>query len=204
MFEDVSLGKNSSSEQSENPKKETPKKSTPESNKVEKATQEKPASLPDEMSQNTESEIQVEQVSLPENVNADSSSTDQEVEMDGFKVVRAAKTEKASDLFPERKGDYHFPTLELLMEPPDEESNEDEDHMIKAVIEMPYEEKKMESGECEGGKARRHSPVDAVTQDGVEVPEEDAAPESEAVAAAENRGKMKATQHIAPAQTWAI
>ena len=52
--------------------------------------------------------------------------------MDGFKVVRAAKTEKASDLFPEMKGDYHFPTLELLMEPPEEESNEDEDHMIKA------------------------------------------------------------------------
>ena len=25
-----------------------------------------------------------------------------------------------------------FPTLELLMEPPEEESNEDEDHMIKA------------------------------------------------------------------------
>jgi S-DNA-T family DNA segregation ATPase FtsK/SpoIIIE len=55
-----------------------------------------------------------------------------EVEMDGFKVVRAAKTEKAGDLFPERKGDYHFPTLELLMEPPEEEANEDEDHMIKA------------------------------------------------------------------------
>ncbi len=57
---------------------------------------------------------------------------DDKVEMDGFKVVRAAKTEKASDLFPERKGDYHFPTLELLMEPPEEQSNEDEDHMIKA------------------------------------------------------------------------
>ena len=55
-----------------------------------------------------------------------------DVEMDGFKVVRAAKTEKAGDLFPERKGDYHFPTLELLMEPPDEVGNEDEDHMIKA------------------------------------------------------------------------
>ena len=52
--------------------------------------------------------------------------------MDGFKVVRAAKTEKAGDLFPERKGDYHFPTLDLLMDPPEEESNEDEDHMIKA------------------------------------------------------------------------
>jgi S-DNA-T family DNA segregation ATPase FtsK/SpoIIIE len=55
-----------------------------------------------------------------------------EIEMDGFKVVRAAKTEKASDLFPERKGDYHFPTLDLLMEPPEEQANEDEDHMIKA------------------------------------------------------------------------
>ena len=56
----------------------------------------------------------------------------QEVEMDGFKVVRAAKTEKAGDLFPERKGDYHFPSLDLLMEPPEENGNEDEDHMIKA------------------------------------------------------------------------
>ena len=55
-----------------------------------------------------------------------------DVDMDGFKVVRAAKTEKAGDLFPERKGDYHFPTLELLMEPPDEVGNEDEDHMVKA------------------------------------------------------------------------
>lgn len=54
------------------------------------------------------------------------------VELDGFKVVRAAKTEKAGDLFPERKGDYHFPTLDLLMDSPEEESNEDEDHMIKA------------------------------------------------------------------------
>ena len=54
------------------------------------------------------------------------------VSMDGFKVVRAAKTEKAADLFPERKGDYHFPTLDLLMDPPEEESSGDEDHMIKA------------------------------------------------------------------------
>ena len=52
--------------------------------------------------------------------------------MDGFKVVRQAKTEKAADLFPEMKGDYHFPTLDLLMDPPEEEGNEDEDHMIKA------------------------------------------------------------------------
>ena len=51
---------------------------------------------------------------------------------DGFKVVRAEKTEKATDLFPERKGDYHFPTLDLLMEPPEVSSGGDEDHMIKA------------------------------------------------------------------------
>ena len=52
--------------------------------------------------------------------------------MDGFKVVRPAKTEKAADLFPERKGDYHFPTPDLLMDPPEVESSGDEDHMIKA------------------------------------------------------------------------
>ncbi|MDG0963871.1 MAG: DNA translocase FtsK 4TM domain-containing protein, partial [Opitutales bacterium] len=52
--------------------------------------------------------------------------------MEGFKVVRAAKTEKAGDLFPERKGDYHFPPMELLMEPPEEEAIGDEDHILKA------------------------------------------------------------------------
>ena len=52
--------------------------------------------------------------------------------MDGFKVVRAEKPEKAVDLFPERKGDYHFPPHDLLMDPPEEESSADEDHMIKA------------------------------------------------------------------------
>ena len=51
---------------------------------------------------------------------------------DGFKVVRAEKTEKSTDLFPERRGDYKFPTLELLMEPPEISSGGDEDHMIKA------------------------------------------------------------------------
>ncbi|MEK9772882.1 MAG: DNA translocase FtsK 4TM domain-containing protein [Opitutae bacterium] len=51
---------------------------------------------------------------------------------DGFKVVRAEKTEKATNLFPERKGDYHFPTLELLMEAPEVSAGGDEDHMIKA------------------------------------------------------------------------
>ncbi len=57
---------------------------------------------------------------------------DQDAGMDGFKVVRAAKTEKAADLFPERKGDYHFPTPDLLMDPPEVESSDDEDHMLKA------------------------------------------------------------------------
>ena len=52
--------------------------------------------------------------------------------MEGFKVVRAAKTEKAGDLFPERKGDYHFPPMSLLMEPPEEEAIRDEDHILKA------------------------------------------------------------------------
>ncbi|MFP6887566.1 MAG: DNA translocase FtsK, partial [Opitutales bacterium] len=51
----------------------------------------------------------------------------------GFKVVRAAKTEKAANLFPERKGDYHFPTLDLLMDPPEEAAGDDEDHMSKAL-----------------------------------------------------------------------
>ena len=51
----------------------------------------------------------------------------------GFKVVRAAKTEKAANLFSERKGDYHFPTLDLLMDPPEEEAGGDEDHMSKAL-----------------------------------------------------------------------
>jgi S-DNA-T family DNA segregation ATPase FtsK/SpoIIIE len=74
-----------------------------------------------------------ESAAIPVSSSSEDNTPEQpEVEMDGFKVVRAAKTEKAGDLFPERKGDYHFPTLELLMEPPEEEANEDEDHMIKA------------------------------------------------------------------------
>jgi len=59
-------------------------------------------------------------------------SSESDVAMEGFKVVRAEKTEKATDLFPERKGDYHFPTLDLLMEPPEVNSGADDDHMIKA------------------------------------------------------------------------
>ncbi|MFP6901955.1 MAG: DNA translocase FtsK [Opitutales bacterium] len=35
-------------------------------------------------------------------------------------------------MFPERKGDYHFPPLDLLMDPPEIEDGGDEDHMTKA------------------------------------------------------------------------
>jgi len=55
-----------------------------------------------------------------------------ENDMGGFKIVRSEQTTKAHDLFPERKGDYHFPSLDLLMDPPEAEDGGDEDHMKKA------------------------------------------------------------------------
>lgn len=69
---------------------------------------------------------------LPDPADIDSEADD-DSGIDGFKVVRAAKTEKAADLFPERKGDYHFPTLDLLMDPPEEDETSEEDHMTKAL-----------------------------------------------------------------------
>ena len=96
-------------------KEDSPVKSAPEV----VATESKKAIPEETQVQESTSEIEEEE------------STEQ-VSMDGFKVVRAAKTEKAVDLFPERKGDYHFPTLDLLMDPPEEESSGDEDHMVKA------------------------------------------------------------------------
>ena len=51
--------------------------------------------------------------------------------MEGFKVVRAAKTEKSMSCFL-KKGDYHFPPMHLLMDPPEEEAIGDEDHILKA------------------------------------------------------------------------
>ncbi|MBO46897.1 MAG: cell division protein FtsK [Planctomycetes bacterium] len=71
----------------------------------------------------------------PEIFPADAEEEEKEKEDDigGFKVVRAAKTEKAANLFPERQGDYHFPTLDLLMDPPEEDTGGDEDHMSKAL-----------------------------------------------------------------------
>ena len=127
LFEDVSL-RNASEDQPENAILSKPKKGKTQLNK---------SILTKETSKQETEEIK-EEVELPENEviqaqdKPENQPDEKEVNMDGFKVVRAAKTEKASDLFPEMKGDYHFPTLELLMEPPEEESNEDEDHMIKA------------------------------------------------------------------------
>jgi len=57
---------------------------------------------------------------------------DPESDLGGFKIVRSEKTTKAQDLFPERKGDYKFPPLDLLMDPPDADDGGDEDHMKKA------------------------------------------------------------------------
>ena len=80
-------------------------------------------------SEKPEEEEVSDPIEEPVNIEVPESSP---IGMEGFKVVRAAKTEKASDLFPERKGDYHFPSMELLMDPPEEETVGDEDHILKA------------------------------------------------------------------------
>lgn len=131
LFGDVSLNQSHLTEDQKQPKNvnSSPKKEkqvppTSEKQNIQEVTSNEPEKVEDSsqkaVSEKGSSELKSD---LP---------VEEKVEMDGFKVVRAAKTEKASDLFPERKGDYHFPTLELLMEPPEEQSNEDEDHMIKA------------------------------------------------------------------------
>jgi S-DNA-T family DNA segregation ATPase FtsK/SpoIIIE len=131
LFEDVSLQK------SDQPVRDLPAKRPVASTKSAKKKNE----LEEELNPVVESTVsssmpdtsKEESDTIPDNSSSiDNTPGQSEVDLDGFKVVRAAKTEKAGDLFPERKGDYHFPTLELLMEPPEEEANEDEDHMIKA------------------------------------------------------------------------
>ena len=131
LFGDVSLQKESGAvTQSEisSSKKTKPKK--PKAKAKDEPLPEEPAETPepidDESSSNEKSEptLSVEKDPDPQE--------DLDAGMDGFKVVRAAKTEKAADLFPERKGDYHFPTPDLLMDPPEVESSDDEDHMLKA------------------------------------------------------------------------
>jgi len=135
LFGDVSLQKSSP---------ETDDSSVGEDKKPKaKVKKEKP--LPKEEPEEESSPEQTEEPEADESPSEDNevpkeeSEASQPVEepdtsdgMDGFKVVRAEKPEKAVDLFPERKGDYHFPPHDLLMDPPEEESSADEDHMIKA------------------------------------------------------------------------
>ena len=131
LFGDVSLQKESGAvteSEISSSKKTKPKK--PKAKAKDEPLPEEPAETPepidDECSPNEKSEptLSVEKDPDPQE--------DLDAGMDGFKVVRAAKTEKAADLFPERKGDYHFPTPDLLMDPPEVESSDDEDHMLKA------------------------------------------------------------------------
>ena len=129
LFGDVSLQKESGAvTQSEisSSKKTKPKKPKAKDEPLPEEPAETPEPIDDESSPNEKSEptLNVEKDPDPQE--------DLDAGMDGFKVVRAAKTEKAADLFPERKGDYHFPTPDLLMDPPEVESSDDEDHMLKA------------------------------------------------------------------------
>ena len=135
LFSDVSKGNNPNGQFDSNnkiSKKEVPTKDVEDD--LIKPTQDqdldkiKEPEIVKRMEEEPETEVKINEGLTDQGNEAEK----KDVEMDGFKVVRAAKTEKAGDLFPERKGDYHFPTLELLMEPPDEVGNEDEDHMVKA------------------------------------------------------------------------
>ncbi len=68
----------------------------------------------------------------PETETEEEDEIDGDEDLGGFKIVRSEQTTKAEDLFPERKGDYEFPSLDLLMNPPEEDEGGDEDHMKKA------------------------------------------------------------------------
>ena len=129
LFGDVSLQKESGAvTQSEisSSKKTKPKKPKAKDEPLPEEPAETPEPIDDESSPNEKSEPTLNAEKDPD------PQEDLDAGMDGFKVVRAAKTEKAADLFPERKGDYHFPTPDLLMDPPEVESSDDEDHMLKA------------------------------------------------------------------------
>ena len=138
LFEDVSLQKKQDEVAANESlglegKRVSKKKKDSKIDSVEESIIESDNSIPDSGDKTKEkSSDQETKADSESNLAKNDPPPSDEVDMDGFKVVRAAKTEKAGDLFPERKGDYHFPTLDLLMEPPEEESNEDEDHMIKA------------------------------------------------------------------------
>jgi len=129
LFGDVSKIANSASEISENVKKENKSKKEP---KIIEEVKSDELNGIDSVSDSSE-EIDAQEVSDPITKPAKLEVIDPSTSgMEGFKVVRAAKTEKANELFPERKGDYHFPSMDLLMDPPEEEAIGDEDHILKA------------------------------------------------------------------------
>ena len=133
MFEDVSLKKDSKKIATATEIKKPKVKDSTDSNQDVQQQSAVPESFTEEKKiEDFSDKNSVQNSTEIPTVTNEALSTEDEADLDGFKVVRAAKTEKAGDLFPERKGDYQFPTLELLMDPPEEESNEDEDHMIKA------------------------------------------------------------------------
>ena len=133
MFEDVSLKKDSKKIATATEIKKPKVKDSTDSNQDVQQQSAVPESFTEEKKiEDFSDKNSVQDSAEIPTVTNEALSTEDEADLDGFKVVRAAKTEKAGDLFPERKGDYQFPTLELLMDPPEEESNEDEDHMIKA------------------------------------------------------------------------
>jgi DNA segregation ATPase FtsK/SpoIIIE, S-DNA-T family len=107
--------------------------STPSPTKTIKESKKKSPPEDRELPPNEESNIQEKEPDEETSEPVQKEELEEGKGVDGFKVVRAAKTEKAANLFPERKGDYHFPTLDLLMDPPEEEDSADEDHMVKAV-----------------------------------------------------------------------
>jgi len=51
----------------------------------------------------------------------------------GFKIVAGEMVEKADNLFPARKGNYQFPTLDLLQEPVPPQSRQVENHEETAI-----------------------------------------------------------------------
>ena len=87
------------------------------------------AAVTEEVFEETESKPEEKESSETE---VESEPESDEDDMGGFKIVRSEQTTKARDLFPERQGDYHFPPLDLLMDPPELIDGGDEDHMKKA------------------------------------------------------------------------
>lgn len=134
LFGDVSLqGSSNQPSDSSSPSKKKKPKSKPPKEESSSGEEPKTESKPEETNEPKAEDSPSDKDELPKDeVKHTEEETGPTDGMDGFKVVRAAKPEKAVDLFPERKGDYHFPTLDLLMDPPEEESSADEDHMIKA------------------------------------------------------------------------